>query len=76
MPRTYKPRDWPYKARDARDGAAVEIAAALKEAVVLAEKEPDADRLRRIARALYHLENALRHLESAGAQTRPVTPEL
>ena len=42
MPRTYKPRDWPYKARAARDNAAEEIAAALNNALPLIET-PDAD---------------------------------
>lgn len=71
MPRTYRPRDWPYKAKAARDGAAEEIAAALRQAVPLAELDVDANTLRSLTRIIYHTQNALRHLESVGAQTRP-----
>ena len=73
---TYKPREWPYIAKAARDNAADEIAAALKTTVALAETEDDPDELRSITRTLNHLQNALRHLESAGAPTRPVTARL
>lgn len=73
--RTYKPRDWPYKAREARDSAAEEVAAALKVTVDLADNERDLERLRKMIKSLNHLQNALRHLESAGAQTRPGTSE-
>lgn len=71
MPRTYRPREWPCKARAARDGAAEEIAAALRQAVPLAELDIDAKTLRSLTRIIYHAQNALRHLEAAGAQTRP-----
>jgi len=71
MVRTYKPKEWPYLAKAARDGAAEEIAAALCQALPLAETAQDAETLRRLLRTIYHLQSALRHLESAGAQTRP-----
>ena len=76
MPRTYIPKPWPYAARAARESAAVEIATALTQTVHLADSQDDAETLRTLAKTIYHLQNALRHLESCGAQTRPVTPEL
>ena len=67
-------REWPYVAKAARDNAAEEIAAALNEAYPLAEIERDTESLRKVTRTIYHLENALRLLESVGAQTK--VPEL
>ena len=51
--------------------AADEIAAALKNTVPLTESEQDTETLRRLTRTINHLQNALRHLEGCGAQTRP-----
>lgn len=69
MARMYKPRDWPYTARGERDNAAEEIAIALKLTITLADASSTT------AKIVYHLSNALRHLESVGAQTRPAPPE-
>ena len=68
--RTYKTR-WPYLAKAARDCAAEDVAAALNNVLPLSESEENTENLRRIGRVLYHLQNALRHLEGVGAQTRP-----
>jgi hypothetical protein len=73
MTRNYTPLPWPYIARADRDDAADEIAAALKTTVALTEVEDDPEHLRSIARTVNHLQNALRHLESAGAPTRPAS---
>jgi hypothetical protein len=72
MPRVYEPRPWPYKAKESRDSAAEEVAAALKYTLPLMDLAGDPETLKRIARTINHLQNALRHLESAGAQTKPV----
>ena len=71
MVRTYKPKDWPYIAKANRDDAAEEIAAALRQVVPLVDHQQDPQDLRCMSRIIYHLQNALRHLEKAGAQTRP-----
>jgi hypothetical protein len=69
--RTYTPRPWPPIAKAARDGAAEEVAAALNKIVSLTDESDNAEEIRSIALAINCLQNALRHLESAGAQTRP-----
>ena len=69
--RNYTPLPWPYTARALRDGAAEEIAAALRDAIRLAEIELEPEALKKLTRIIYHLQNALRHLEAAGAQTKP-----
>lgn len=74
MPREYHPREWPYLAKAARDCAAEEIAAALRHADDLSASELDAKDLRHLTKIIYHTQNALRHLESAGARTRPPEP--
>ena len=72
--RTYRPRDWPYTARAARDGAAEATAAAERLLEPLIETETDLEKLRRLTRTITLLLTALRHLESAGAPTRPPAP--
>jgi hypothetical protein len=71
MPGNYKPREWSNKARDNRDGAADEVAAALHNAVILMDVETDPEKLRKIGKIVFNCSNALRHLEAAGAGTRP-----
>ncbi len=69
-----KARPWPNNAREARDRAAEEIAAAARELEPLINGErqfTETERLRREASALNHAQTALRFLESVGAQTRP-----
>lgn len=66
-----KPKEWPYLAADARDRAAEEAAGAIKVLEPLSETETDAEKLRRIARALMSLYRIARLLESVGACTRP-----
>jgi hypothetical protein len=70
--RTYQPRPWPYIAREARDGAAEQNAAALNNLVPLMEIVTDPAILRPIALAVRHVEESSRHLEAVGAPTRPV----
>lgn len=68
------PRDWPNNAREARDRAAEETAKALKYTLALAQNGGTLtidDKAKLISMIIYHLQNALRWLESAGAQTRP-----
>ena len=72
--RTYTPKEWPYTAKAARDGAAEETQKAITDLVPLTDSINDAEILRVFVKAIYRLENALRHLESAGAQTRPPEP--
>ena len=74
MPRTYEPRPWPYLARAARDSAAEEVAAALNGLTALFEVEDDAAKIKELGRSICKLQNALRHLESVGACTRPSAP--
>jgi hypothetical protein len=74
MARTYRPLEWPYTAKAARDCAAEEVAVALRCIVFLMDVERDPEALRQLAKAIFHQQNALRHLESAGAQTKPVEP--
>ncbi len=73
MPRTYVPREWPYKAAEARDEAADHVAAALLNTLPVVEELNDPDQLRRLTRTVNHLQNALRFLENAGAKTRPAS---
>ena len=69
------PREWPNDQRKARDKAAEESAAALRWAAIMAQK---GDLLTRddinfcLLNIINHTQNALRWLESAGAQTRPI----
>jgi hypothetical protein len=67
-----KAREWPNDAREARDRAAEEAQASLTALKPLIER-PQADpaATASIARAVYHTQNTLRHLEAVGAQTRP-----
>jgi hypothetical protein len=76
MPGNYKPREWGNKARANRDGAAEEVASALHTAVNLLDIENDPEKLRKIGKVIFNCSNALRHLESAGAQTKPRNSEL
>jgi hypothetical protein len=71
--RTYTPREWPYKAREARDEAATEAAAALSSTVKLSQMLDDPEALKLATFIVFHLQNNLRHLESVGAPTRPPT---
>ena len=73
MPRNYTPLPWPYQAKAARDEAAEQAAAALNNVVPLAEEITDLQHLRRVTKAIFHMQNALRLLESVGAQTKPPT---
>lgn len=68
---TAKPRPWPTECMHARDKAAEEIAAAVYVIQgVIGIREP----VIALYKALFHLVNALRLLESVGAPTKP--PEL
>lgn len=69
-----KAREWPNVAAAARDRAAEELADAQRELEPLVTGAVVFDRtetLRRMASALVRVQNALRLLESVGAQTRP-----
>lgn len=69
-----KPRDWPNRAREARDRAAEELQRAARQLgpVISGDLRLDTtEALRRQAVALLSIQTALRHLESVGAQTRP-----
>ena len=69
-----KPREWPYKAADARDRAAEELQRAVRELSPIVTQElrfEPTELLRRQAVALLSIHTALRHLESVGACTRP-----
>ena len=69
-----KPRDWPDNAKDARDGAAENVSSALRLIRQIIEhngKLNDSDKMRALSLAAMNLQDALRWLESAGAQTRP-----
>lgn len=68
-----KPLPWPYKAQNARDCAAEEAAAAVRElSPLLGETRLDpTEIMRRIALIDRRLHNILRHLEGQGAKTEP-----
>ena len=68
-----KPREWPYKAGEARDRAAEEAAKIVRLLTPVIEGAPmsEADRIRREAMALISAQSILRHLEAQGAPTRP-----
>ena len=69
-----RPREWPNRAKEARDRAAEECARAyraLQPLLTEGARYTEVERLRRIAVALDALQTALRFLESVGAQTRP-----
>lgn len=69
-----KPREWPDNAKEARDSAAENISAGLKliRQVLKHNGElTNEDKVRALSLAAMHLQDALRWLESAGAQTRP-----
>lgn len=69
-----KPREWPNRAKEARDRAAEELQRALRELspVVIGDlRFTETEALRRQATALVSVQSALRHLESVGAQTVP-----
>jgi hypothetical protein len=72
--RTYRPLEWPYKAKAARDGAAEAVQAAERLIEPLADTETDTEKLRRLTRTITLLLTALRLLEGAGAPTRPPAP--
>jgi hypothetical protein len=68
------PREWPYRAANARDRAAEELQRALRELSPIVTQDVRLDELemlRRQATALLSIQTALRHLESAGACTLP-----
>ena len=69
--RTYVPKDWPLKARQSRDGAAEHCAAALMCIVALVNASESTADFRKLAKASIHIQDALRHLEAAGAKTTP-----
>jgi hypothetical protein len=65
------PRPWPNEAKEARDRAAEELAASLRDLQpVLDGQFPENYRLL-VLRAMVHNQAALRHLEAVGAPTRP-----
>lgn len=69
-----KVREWPNRAREARDRAAEEAVRgirALRPLVADGRRFDETERLRRAAVALDALQTIARFLESAGAQTRP-----
>ncbi len=68
-----KPREWPNHAKSARDRAAEELQQAERMLRPLVEgiQFDQTETLRRQAMALRCILIALRHLENAGAQTRP-----
>jgi len=71
---TTKPREWPNRAKEARDRAAEECARALRALQPMLTTSRDlteVERLRRVAVAMDAMQTALRFLESVGAQTRP-----
>lgn len=64
-------REWPNSAKEARDRAAEELAASLRDLQPILDGQfPETYRLI-VARAIVHNQAALRHLESVGAPTRP-----
>ena len=65
------PRPWPNSAKEDRDRAAEEIAASNRELRPLIDEPAPKDLNLRVARAIVHNQEALRHLEAAGAPTRP-----
>ena len=69
-----KPREWPNRAKEARDRAAEELQRAVRELSPVITRELRFEKtevVRRQAVALLSVQKALRHLESVGAQTRP-----
>lgn len=69
-----RPRPWPNNAREARDRAAEEAAMGIKALHPLITEDrifTEREMLLRISRALAALQTIARHLESAGAPTRP-----
>ena len=69
-----KHRLWPNVMREHRDRAAEELQAAVRLLMPLVTAEIQLDRtgtINRQAAALAHLQTALRHLEQAGAPTKP-----
>lgn len=68
-----KSREWPNNAAWARDRAAEELESAVRmlQPLVRGERFDSTETLRRVAGALDGMQTALRHLERAGAQTRP-----
>jgi hypothetical protein len=67
-----KAREWPNAMREHRDRAAEEAQASLQALRPLIDRPPaDPAAIAGIARAVYHIQNNLRHLEAADAQTRP-----
>lgn len=64
-------REWPNSAREARDRAAEEAQATLTALQPLLKRTTDPVELAAVAIAVNHTQTALRHLEAAGAQTRP-----
>jgi hypothetical protein len=63
--RVTAPRKWPTDAKRSRDEAAEEIVAALR------DMEEDAEKSHKVAKAMIHIQKALRWLESQGAATKP-----
>ena len=71
-----KPREWPNKAKHARDRAAEEVVAANFILKDLAKRMRTAEYTRHgalidVLEAITHNQTALRHLESVGASTQP-----
>lgn len=69
-----KSREWPNKAKEARDRAAEEAVRgirALRPLVMNGRDFTETERLRRTAMALNALQTIARFLEGVGAQTRP-----
>jgi hypothetical protein len=68
-----KIREWPTNAKEARDRAAEELQNIVNmlHPLVKGNNYDRTEALRRTAEALASAHNALRHLERAGAQTKP-----
>lgn len=70
-----KPRPWPDSAKDARDNAAEEISLALHVLYEIVSSNGSSQQSKDgLAISIYSLQNALRWLESVGAQTKPHEP--
>jgi hypothetical protein len=66
-----KPREWPYKAKEARDRSAEEAVVISRLLAEIIEATNDAVVLKLAARASKSATTIMRFMESEGAQTRP-----
>ena len=67
------PRDWPNRAKEARDRAAEEAARGLRalEPILGEQQMVVSEEVRRVAIAINSFQTILRFLEREGAQTKP-----